>query len=144
MQIAVGGAMDPRLKPLAVTGRVRLISDGSFRNESDGGTWHAGATAVLEADNVTLVLTTRPVSLYDRSPFLAHGQNPQQFDVVVVKSPHCQPHFYADWAAGLMHVDAPGATSANLPSLGHIHCARPIFPLDDNVRFEPLAALFSR
>ncbi len=144
VQIAVGGAMDPRHKPLPLTGRVRLISDGSFRNESDGGIWHGGTTAVLEADTITLVMTSRPVSLYDRSLFLAHGQNPQQFDVVVVKSPHCQPHFYADWAARLVHVDAPGATSANLPSLGHIHCARPIFPLDADVTFAPLAKLFSR
>ena len=43
-----------------------------------------------------------------------------------------------------MNVDAPGATSANLRSLDHIRCARPIFPLDDDVTFEPLARLFSR
>ena len=144
VQIEVGGAIDPRHRPLSFAGRVRLISDGSFRNESDGGMWHGGPTAVVEADDVTLVITSRPVSLYDRSLFLAHGQNPAQFDLVVVKSPHCQPHFYADWAACLMNVDAPGATSANLRSLGHIRCARPIFPLDDDVTFEPRARLFSR
>ena len=34
--------------------------------------------------------TTRPVHLFDRSLFFAHGQDPRQFDLVVVKSPHCQ------------------------------------------------------
>ena len=78
-----------------------------------------------------LVVTSRPVHLYDRSLFLAHGLDPRQFDLVVVKSPHCQPHMYADWCARLINVDAPGSTSANLPTLGHTRCRRPIFPLDD-------------
>ena len=104
----------------------------------------AGATAVLQADNVTLVVTSRPVHLYDRSLFLAHGLDPRQFDLVVVKSPHCQPHMYADWCARLINVDAPGSTSANLPTLGHTRCRRPIFPLDRDVPFAPQARLFSR
>lgn len=144
VQLTVGGAIDPRHQPLALSGRVRLISDGSFRNESDGGSWHGGPTVVFETQNLTLVITTRPVSLYDRSLFLAHGQDPAQFDLVVVKSPHCQPRFYADWAARMINVDAPGATGANLRSLGHTQCARPIFPLDDHVPFEPFAKLFCR
>jgi microcystin degradation protein MlrC len=63
---------------------------------------------------------------------------------VVVKSPHCQERFFKAWAAALVNVDAPGATSANLKSLGHTRCARPIFPLDANVEFHPQAKLFSR
>ncbi len=144
LELAVGGSIDPRHEPLPLAGRVRLLSDGSFRNESDGGSWHGGPTAVVEAGAVTLVVTSRPVSLYDRSLFIAHGQDPAQFDLVVVKSPHCQPRFYADWAARLINVDAPGATSANLRSLGHMCCARPIFPLDEGVVFEPRARLFRR
>ena len=38
----------------------------------------------------------------------------------------------------------PGATSANLKSLGHTRCLRPIFPLDADVPFRPQARLFSR
>jgi microcystin degradation protein MlrC len=144
LDLLVGGTVDARHRPLPIRGRVRLISDGSFRNESDGGTWHGGPTAVVEAGGLTLVITSRPVSLYDRSLFLAHGQDPAQFNAVVVKSPHCQPRFYADWAARMINVDAPGATSANLRSLGHTRCARPIFPLDEGLTFEPRARLFSR
>jgi microcystin degradation protein MlrC len=99
---------------------------------------------VLDVDNITLVVTSRPVSLYDRSLFWAHGQDPQNFDLVVVKSPHCQHRFFEAWAARLLNVDAPGSTSANLPSLGHTICRRPIFPLDDNVTFEPKAKIFRR
>ncbi len=141
----VGGALDPaRHQPLEITAQVRLLSDGRFRSESFGQEWYAGMTAVLEAENVTLVVTSRPVHLYDRSLFLAHGQDPQQFDLVVVKSPHCQPHMYADWCGRLINVDAPGATSANVRRLGHTRCHRPLFPLDGAVSFTPQPRLFGR
>jgi microcystin degradation protein MlrC len=141
----VGGAFDTRRhRPLEVTARVRMLSDGRFRSESFGQQWYAGSTAVLEADNVTLVVTSRPVHLFDRSLFHAHGQDPRAFDLVVVKSPHCQPHMFADWCARLINVDAPGATSANLHSLGHTRCRRPIFPLDREVPWAPRARVFTR
>jgi microcystin degradation protein MlrC len=141
----IGGAMDPgRFTPISIQAKVRLLSDGDFVNESHGSVWHAGRTAVLQTETMTIVATSRPVNLYDRSLFLAHGQDPQKFDLVVVKSPHCQHRFYEAWAARLINVDAPGATSANLHSLGHTQCQRPIFPLDDAVVFEPEVKLFQR
>lgn len=80
----------------------------------------------------------------DRSLFLAVGRNPADFDTVVVKSPHCQPHMFEEGAQLLINVDAPGSTSANLKSLGHTRCVRPIFPLDDNVTFISKAKIFRR
>jgi microcystin degradation protein MlrC len=141
----VGGRMDPeRFTPMPFTGRVHLLSEGRFRNESDGMTWSSGDTAVLIGTTETLVVTSRSVSLYDRSLFYAHGQDPRTFDAVVVKSPHCQPSFFTEWAALSLNVDAPGSTSANLQSLGHTRCVRPIFPLDPDVAFTPRVQLFSR
>ncbi len=145
MRTRVGGAFDMRrFQPLPIEARVRMLSDGRLRSESHGDEWYAGDTAVLQAGTITLVVTSRAISLYDRSLFLAHGQDPTQFDLVVVKSPHCQERFYKAWAARLINVDAPGATSANLRSLGHTRCPRPIFPLDDVVEFSPCAKLFRR
>lgn len=141
----VGGTLDPaRFTPLEITATVRLLSDGRFRSESFGEEWLAGPTAVLESGNFTLVVSSRAVNLYDRSFFLAHGQDPKRFDAVVVKSPHCQPHMYADWCARMVNLDAPGSSSANLPTLGHTRCPRPIFPLDEGVVFDPKALLFRR
>jgi len=145
IQTTVGGALDPkRFTPLPITAKVRLLADGRFRSESFGEEWLAGPTAVLEADNFTLVVSSRAVNLYDRSFFHAHGQNPRRFDAVVVKSPHCQHHMYAGWCARMVNVDAPGSSSANLSCLGHRRCPRPIFPLDATVTFIPNAKLFQR
>ena len=107
--------------------------------------WVAGRTAVLQAGNIILVVTSRPVHLFDRSLFHAHGQDPRAFDLVVVKSPHCQRHMFADWCARLINVDAPGATSANLRSLGHtLDASGRCFPLDEAVPFVPQAKVFTR
>ncbi len=141
----VGGAIDAaRFQPLELELRVRLLSDGKFRSESFGWPWDSGDTAVLQADNITLVVGTRPVSLFDRSLFHANGQDPRHFNLVVVKSPHCEHHMFADWCAKLINVDAPGSTSANVKGLGHTKCERPMFPLDDTVRFNPVADIFRR
>jgi microcystin degradation protein MlrC len=143
--LPLGGTLDPaRFTPIEITATVRLLSDGRFRSESFGEEWLAGPTAVLEAENLSLVVSSHAVNLYDRSFFLAQGQDPKRFDAVVVKSPHCQPHMYADWCVRMVNIDAPGSSSANLPYLGHTRCPRPIFPLDDEVAFDPRAFLFRR
>jgi microcystin degradation protein MlrC len=142
--IPVGGTLDPRFEPLVVTGRVCHLSDGRFKSESFGEIWLAGRSVLLEAGNLTLVISSRAVNLYDRAFFFSHGQDPKHFDAVVVKSPHCEPQMYSDWCARMVYVDAPGSTSANLPTLGHIRCERPIFPLDANVAFNPEARIFQR
>jgi microcystin degradation protein MlrC len=145
IRVTVGGTLDPqRFTPLPVEGYVQMLSDGLFQSESYGESWFAGKTAVLLVDHFTLIVTSRPVSLYDRSLFYAHGQDPQRFNCVVVKSPHCQPHMFQDWAARYINVDAPGATSANLKSLGHTQCPRPIFPLDEGVTWAPAVKVFRR
>lgn len=144
LTIPVGGSLDPRFTPIEITGQVRLLSDGRMRSESHGEAWNSGLSAVLEAGPITLVLTTRAVSLYDRTPFYACGQDPARFDMTVVKSPLCQPQFFNDGAELILNIDAPGSTSANLLSLGHTRCARPLYPLDPDCPFIPEPRIFSR
>jgi microcystin degradation protein MlrC len=144
--VSLGGTLDPdRFPPLSVTGRVKMLSDGQFRYESHGfGPATAGPTAVLEVGPHVVVVTSRQVSHFDRSLFLAHGQNPKDFDIVVQKSPHCPHYCFRDWAAQLIGVDAPGSTSANLPYLGHTICRRPMYPMELDTVFEPKVELLAR
>ncbi len=142
--VQVGGTLDPRFPPLTVTGRIISISAGNLRSESHGEAWYAGPTAVLKCGPNTLVITTRPVSLYDRTLFLANQQDPATFDMTVVKSPLCQPQFFNDGAALVLNIDAPGATSANLLSLGHTQAARPLYPLDKDFPYTPTPRMFQR
>jgi len=138
----VGGSLDSRFTPIEMEFSVKLLADGHYPLESTGAPQYGGPTAVLTSGNFTVVATSQPVSLLDRSLFLATGQNPQNFHSIVVKSPHCQPRFFDDWSERNFNIDAPGSTSANLHSLGHTICARPIYPLEPETTFTPCAEAF--
>ncbi len=141
--VCLGGAMDPkRFKPMQVTARVRLLSDGQARLETMKTGLDAGPTAVLEFDNFTVVVFSLTLSLFDRAMYYANGLNPQDFDLTVVKSPHTEYHMYDAWVDANFNIDVAGATSANLKSLGHTICARPVYPLDPDTTFEPVATVY--
>ncbi len=145
VDVALGGAIDrQRFTPMPVTAQVRLLSNGQARLETMKVGLDAGPTAVLTWDNFTVVVFSNTLSLFDRAMYFANGLNPQDFDLIVVKSPHTEHHMYEAWADCNFNVDVPGATSANLPTLGHTICARPIYPLDAQVAFEPRAVIYQR
>jgi microcystin degradation protein MlrC len=145
VDVKLGGAMDPkRFQPMEVRAKVKLLSDGRARLETMKIPLEAGPTAVLEFDNFTVVVMTRSVSLFDRAMYYANGLDPVDFDLVVVKSPHTEYHMYDQWVEKNFNIDVPGATSADIPQLGHTICARPMFPMDDIPDFEAHAVIYSR
>jgi microcystin degradation protein MlrC len=103
-----------------------------------------GPTAVLTYGNTTVVVMSRSVSLFDRAMYYAVGINPRDYDLIVVKSPHTEYHMYDEWVEKNFNIDVPSATSANIQTLGHTICARPMFPLDAGVQFNPTAVLYTR
>jgi microcystin degradation protein MlrC len=145
IEVTLGGSIDNRrFKPMPVRARVRLLSDGKSRLETMKIGLDAGPSAVLTFDNFTVVVFSRTLSLFDRAMYYANGLDPTDFDLIVVKSPHTEYHMYDQWVEKNFNVDVPGATSANLRSLGHTICARPMFPLDEDVAFEPRAVMYQR
>jgi microcystin degradation protein MlrC len=145
VDVALGGGLDSgRFSPMEVTARVRSLSDGKARLETMGTWLDAGPTAVLTYDGATVVVLSRTVSLFDRALYYANGLDPREFDLTVVKSPHTEYQMYDAWVEKNFNIDVAGSTSANLRSLGHTVCARPMVPLDEDVPFQPHAQLYSR
>jgi microcystin degradation protein MlrC len=143
IEVSLGGTIDPRrFPPMTIKARVKLLSDGSARLETMKAPLEAGPTAVLTFANVTVVVMSRSVSLFDRAMYFANGLDPTDFDLIVVKSPHTEHHMFDAWTEKNFNIDAPGATSANLKSLGHTICARPVYPLDEGVTFSPKAVIY--
>lgn len=133
IEVALGGTRDPaRFEPLQVTVTVNSLHDGHFTYE-DGTEAHAGRVCVLTAGPISILVTERPVYVVGQRVFTAHGLDPQDFDVVVVKSPNGFRTYYESITSRICAVDVPGSTSANLKSLPYKNCIRPIFPLDDVV-----------
>jgi microcystin degradation protein MlrC len=145
IDVTLGGCHDPaRFPPIQVTAKVRLLSDGRARLETMRAGLDAGPTAVLTYGNTAVVVMSRSVSLFDRAMYYAVGINPRDYDLIVVKSPHTEYHMYDEWVEKNFNIDVPGATSANIKTLGHTICARPMFPLDAGVQFNPTAMLYTR
>lgn len=128
--IPLGGTRDPgRFTPLTVNAYVKSLHDGRFINE-DGTAGDAGRAAVLIVGSIHVLVTQRAAWIIGRRIFQAHGLEPRDFNVVVVKSPNGYRPWYEPIAARMIPVDVPGSTSANLHSLPYRRCPRPIFPLD--------------
>jgi microcystin degradation protein MlrC len=145
VNVKLGGYHDgQRFQPIEITAMVELLSRGQARLETMKTHLDAGPTAVLTFDNFTVLVMSRSVHLFDRAMYYANGLDPRDFDLIIGKSPHMEYHMYDAWVEKNFNVDAPGSTSANLPSLGHTNCARPMFPLDPDVTFEPNPVLYAK
>ncbi len=133
IDVTLGGTRDPgRFQPLAVSACVKSLHDGQFRYEN-GTVGRAGKTAVIVVGRIHVLVTQRSVYVVGQRVFQPHGLDPQDFDIVVVKSPNGFRTWYESIAARIVPVDVPGSTSANLKSLPFQNCVRPIFPLDESV-----------
>jgi microcystin degradation protein MlrC len=127
---------------MEVTAVVESLSRGLGRFETMRAAFDAGPTAVLSFDNFIVVVISRTVGLIDRALYYANGLDPRAYDLVVVKCPHTEYQMYDAWVQKNFNIDAPGATSADLRSLGHRICGRPVFPLDEVPTYEPRAVLY--
>ncbi|MEO2028885.1 MAG: M81 family metallopeptidase [Fuerstiella sp.] len=131
--VPLGGTRDPaRFTPLMITAHVKSLHDGHFSYE-DGTAARAGRVCVVALGAIHILVTERPVFVVGRRVYQAHGLDPTDYDLVVVKSPNGFRTWYESIASLIVPVDVPGSTSANLKSLPFRNCVRPIFPLDDNV-----------
>ena len=143
IDVCLGGALDTRrFTPMQVTATVESLSRGLGRFETTKSGFDAGPTAVLTFGKFTVIVISQTVGLVDRAMFYANGLDPRDFDLIVVKCPHTEYQMFDAWVEKNFNIDAPGATSADLKSLGHTICARPIYPLDDGVTFDPRPTLY--
>ena len=143
IEVTLGGRVDSgRFTPMAVEAMVESLSRGRTRLETMKLPLDGGPTAVLTFDNFTVVVLSKPAFLFDRAFYYSNGLDPVDFDLVVVKSPHTEFHMYDQWVTKNFNVDAPGSTSANVATLGHTMCARPIYPIEPDTNFVPQAIIY--
>jgi microcystin degradation protein MlrC len=136
----IGGKFDRRnSRPVKVTGRVRLISDGRWtgqaRGYNTGIETSMGPSAVLEVGQVRILIAGRSAMTVDPELYRSHGIEPRRMKIVVVKSPNGFRAEYEPMAKAVFMVDTPGVSTANLKTLPFRRVPRPMWPLDRNARF---------
>jgi microcystin degradation protein MlrC len=135
ISLAVGGKVDPAHgAPLAVSGRVRTLSDGRFVHRGPmfrGLEGRLGPTAVLDVNGVKIILISHRWQTLDPEMIRFVGIDPLAERIVVVKSSIHYRAAFEPIARAILEVDAPGLSSSNLERFTFTRVRRPIFPLDD-------------
>ena len=139
VSLQVGGKVDDRHgAPLAVTGRVRTLSDGRFIHKGPmmrGLPGRLGTTAVLDVDDIKVILISYRKQTLDPEMLRFVGLDPLAEKILVVKSTIHYRAAFEGLAKEIIEVDAPGLSSSNLARFAFERIRRPIFPLDPHVTY---------
>jgi len=132
LSLEVGGKLTPAFfKPVRVTGRVRTLSDGCFHLKQPPMPANRGLTAVLQVDNISIVLSEKTTYTWDQECYRSVGLLPREAKLVQVKSPGGFRPVYEPFAKAIIELDTIGPTDSDLARLPFKRVTRPLFPLDD-------------
>jgi microcystin degradation protein MlrC len=130
----VGGKIDDQHgAPVRVTGKVRLLSDGSFVHYgpmSTGLSASMGRTAVVVSGGVEIIINEHRFQPVDPEAARSVGVDPAKRKIVVLKSAVHYRASYEPIAAEIVEVDGPGLASPNLSRFEFKNIRRPVFPID--------------
>jgi microcystin degradation protein MlrC len=113
---------------------VRTLSDGRFIHQGPmfrGVEGRLGPTAVLDVEDVKIILISRRWQALDPEMIRFVGIDPARERILVVKSTIHYRAAFEPLAHAIIEVDAPGLSSSNLGRFPFKHVRRPIFPLDE-------------
>jgi microcystin degradation protein MlrC len=133
----LGAAIDKRFgPPLHVDARVRHLSDGRFLLKGPvftGRTADMGIAAVLEIGRIKVVVGSRSTLVIDPELYRSQQIEPEQQDIVAVKSPTLFRPGYSAMLRRVLDLDMPGVCRGNLAKVPFVRLTRPLYPLDDFV-----------
>jgi microcystin degradation protein MlrC len=134
IDVELGGHTDESMgRPIKARARVRMLSDGVFRNDGPmnaGVESNMGPTAVLRIAGIDVVAISNRIQTTDLQTFLSQGIDPRARDVLVVKSVQHFRAAYAPIAREIVVVDSGGICSPDISRLKFTKLRRPIWPLD--------------
>lgn len=130
----VGGKTDDRHgRPVDISGRVRLLTDGHWVHEGPenaGVPVDSGPTAVVDVNDVTLILNSRKTGPGDQQQLRSVGIDPLRQKIIVMKAAVRWRGGFGPIARHAIHVDTPGLGDVDLSQFEFHHLSRPIHPLD--------------
>ena len=137
----LGGVRDHRFsKPITVTARVGRLFDARFvmsghlaRNMPID----MGRSAVLQIGSVHVIVTSRTGPHFAPQLFQLAGFDPFAASVLVAKSPCGFRAAYADRAAKILVVQAPGCAPSDFWRYDYRRIPRPLWPWDEQLTWTP-------
>ena len=134
-EFAVGGKRDHVFsKPLEVAGKVTNLQEARYVLTGHGATNLAvdmGLSATVRIGDVTLLLVERPGPGSTPLMYRCVDLEPQDYKIVVVKSPAGFRAEFEPFAAEIILSDCPGCASPHYDKLPYKRINRPLSPLDE-------------
>lgn len=134
--------------PVGLEVTVMARSDGRFSLEDaqshlaamSGTEYNMGASVVVRAGELTVLVTSRKTPPFDLGQLRSQGIEPTAFAFIGVKAAIAHKRAYDPIAGACHYVDTPGPCSGNLAALPWKKLHRPVWPLDP---VDALACRFS-
>ena len=132
--LKIGGKSDRfHGSPVEIFVTVRSVSDGEYVHKGSYMTGYVssmGKAAVVDADGITIVLTSRRSMPFDAEQLRCVGIEPQKQKIITVKSAIAWKAAYGDIAKQTIVVDSSGVCPIDLSKLQYHSRPKPLFPLD--------------
>jgi microcystin degradation protein MlrC len=136
----VGGRTDAlHGPPLSLRGRVECVTDGRYTHLGSymtGSVTAMGRTAVVDADGITVVLTSLRTMPFDAGQLRSLAIEPAGQRIIVVKSAVAWQAAFGDVARHAIVVDTPGVCASNFGRFAWLHRPQPLYPLESDFAFE--------
>jgi microcystin degradation protein MlrC len=134
LTLRIGGSLDPASVPAEVTAKVLRLDDSGAA---------ADRQAVVEVDELTIVLAARRRPYHNIEDFRRLGLDPKAVPLLVVKSGYLSPELAPIANPNLMAL-TEGVVNQDIANLASRRRARPVFPFDRDFDFAPAATVSAR
>jgi len=114
------------------------LCDGTFQCATPmycGATMCYGPTARIRSGNVEMIVVSVRFQTYDDRPFLMTGVKMENYRIVGLKSMNHFRAYFRNTADALVGAETPSAHPSDVRKLPYLHIRRPIYPLDEDVKF---------
>jgi microcystin degradation protein MlrC len=132
--LLIGGKIDRfHGEPISLKCRVKLISDGVFRNRGqmrDGIIEKMGRTAVVENGGIKIVLTEIKMPPWNLEQLRSVGIEPTNEKIIVLKSAVAFRAAYEPIAGEIIEVNSPGLSSVDLSQFDFKNIRNSLYPLE--------------
>lgn len=132
-------SLPPPRPPLRLTGRVRALSDGSYRVRGpiyNGQVLSMGRAAAFETEGAVIVICEQPHEPLDLGVFDCVGIDARAARFLLLKSRmYCRPVF-EPLSAAVVECAGGGVTSSDYSLFAFKKIQRPIYPLDGDMNWK--------
>ena len=118
---------------------MKTLSDGRFRWQvmSRGVQANLGKMALLRVGKIDVIVASGRSQTLDTEPFVTMGVDVTRYKIVALKSSNHFRGGFQELAAEIVTADPPGLTTHHIEIFSRERKPRPMWPLDEDARYEP-------